>query len=826
MASLTSEDESSDDGYSISSSNSTDYTTFGQNSDNWSFSSTEQNDIFTGAKRRNLVLNIRSRQLYGRFTKHSRARDERIFNNIHHRCRKSLSALLSSHNSRNQIFMGFTLCGQYFLSYTETQNQGNQPHTGRLFLFDASEYKYELHIWRFVPGKKLQLVSKHRIFNHLKCGSVLDKIMFMQFPNDVHKIVCYGHDEASSPDLLHISIITIPSQRSCVHCGDPLHLVRDSGHKPLCIKHGFVVDYMFALSEPAPVFNPRISLSYPDYLVVNTGHHIHILNVSIQNPNQPNQNVSGQSNSSLLSSFHIKDEEPVKFSNFFFNNDAFSEASETASDHCGAVDAILDNFSEYELDSAESGSKPFHELNISCEPLNVTGKSYHNTLVQQHIFDPRLKRLQQNSSKEYVFSMPQASMPQKPPEKSKVVDKKIAEKAYEFIEENEKYEKISLFRKKRLADKKYEFSEDNTENIVPFHILRRERRYRLYRSQRTELNSLFLSPCSPMQSPGQFSPSSGGTPRHIYCTSSIIRSSPYHYSRSSPVSPKDTRKINVYSPSLESDFSDSDSRLVVMRTATPHSDSGRCNATTGLLILDPKGEPPVSTPKWITKVVRRYSNGDFENSSLLSGQSRDDYNIPIEVPLLVQGLTEQHFEIVPDYITTTNLTDHRSNGGERHILVTQRSMDCEQFVQRRAQALCSECNLEFMHCADYDIKVIYVCPISGEILCKALIKLGALKRSDPNAIVENYYAHFLFTWNIETDDFDIIDSSAKDEKLLAGNIPPTTGSINVPEIHCSGVWVLSYDTSKPSKAYLRDPKEHFEVFLGTPVINHPYIFSR
>lgn len=39
----------------------------------------------------------------------------------------------------------------------------------------------------------------------------------------------------------------------------------------------------------------------------------------------------------------------------------------------------------------------------------------------------------------------------------------------------------------------------------------------------------------------------------------------------------------------------------------------------GLLIVDPaKSE----TPKWIRKVVRRYSNGDFENSSLLSGQSR------------------------------------------------------------------------------------------------------------------------------------------------------------------------------------------------------------
>jgi len=40
--------------------------------------------------------------------------------------------------------------------------------------------------------------------------------------------------------------------------------------------------------------------------------------------------------------------------------------------------------------------------------------------------------------------------------------------AYEFSEDNEKYEKISTFRKRRLAEKKYEFSEDNSENIIPF----------------------------------------------------------------------------------------------------------------------------------------------------------------------------------------------------------------------------------------------------------------------------------------------------------------------------------------------------------------------
>lgn len=40
--------------------------------------------------------------------------------------------------------------------------------------------------------------------------------------------------------------------------------------------------------------------------------------------------------------------------------------------------------------------------------------------------------------------------------------------AYEFCEENEKCEKISIFRKRRLAERKYEFSEDNSENIIPF----------------------------------------------------------------------------------------------------------------------------------------------------------------------------------------------------------------------------------------------------------------------------------------------------------------------------------------------------------------------
>lgn len=343
----------------------------------------------------------------------------------------------------------------------------------------------------------------------------------------------------------------------------------------------------FSLSHPAPTFNPHISLSCPDHLVINTGHHIHIINVTTLDPPQTVQSF-------------IPDFKMTPQSTFA---ETLSEVSESMSEHfdtSSVVDAIIEDFNEYEIEGSDS-NKPFHELNISCEPLNVTGKNYHNSLVQ-NIIDSRIKHLH-NLNKERSFPVPHSSGLQKN-EKSKV-DKNIAEKAYEFTEENEKCEKLSLFRKKRLADKKYEFSEDNSENIVPFYSLRRERRY-LYRSQHSvrspDCNSPFLSPRSPalrspIQSPnsrnGQFSPLYA--PNFMRCSKS-------------PISPRES--------------SESDSRLIlrhVHNLSTSHDGDHRLHHHSGLLIVDTKRE---ETPKWIKKVVRRYSSIDFENSSLLSGQSR------------------------------------------------------------------------------------------------------------------------------------------------------------------------------------------------------------
>lgn len=135
---------------------------------------------------------------------------------------------------------------------------------------------------------------------------------------------------------------------------------------------------------------------------------------------------------------------------------------------------------------------------------------------------------------------------------------------------------------------------------------------------KNQIRQFILHCRSPMQSPssrnGQFSP---GGARHLYCP--VLRHSP-HYCKS-PISPRDSaRKINVYSPNIDSDCSDYDSKLVLRQPMINLAGGERLSyPNIGLLIVDHKRE---DKPKWIKKLVRRFSSVDFETSSLVSGQSR------------------------------------------------------------------------------------------------------------------------------------------------------------------------------------------------------------
>uniref|UniRef100_A0A1Y1K8R7 DDB1- and CUL4-associated factor 15 WD40 repeat-containing domain-containing protein n=1 Tax=Photinus pyralis TaxID=7054 RepID=A0A1Y1K8R7_PHOPY len=760
--------------------------------------------------RLNLVQKITNRQIYGRFTRHSRASTERIFNDIYYKCRYSLENFIPKGDPMSHIFMGFTLCGRFFISYTTKLGESNSSAV----LFPSVEYV--LYIWRFVPGQTLRYVGKHRIFRLFKSSLGLDEVMFMQFPLDPYKIICYAI-ATGNPSMAFLTVLTLPT-RNCRNCQEFISHADEKLTQGWCLKHGFMLNFMFTMSQPMPSFNPHISLAFPDHLVINTGHCIHILNISTLEPSRPLIQFPTQ-----YKEYDNKFPSNIVTSN---NIDCLSEVSESPSEFLNTssvVDAILEDFNEYDLEGNDH-NKPFHELNISCEPLNVTGKNYHNALVQ-NIVDTRLKHLQ-NANKDCLFSVPQTSGLQKPLEKMKV-DKKNAEKAYEFTEENEKCEKLSLFRKKRLADKKYEFSEDNSENIVPFYSLRRERRC-IYRSQNYCIkspefsNALFLSPRSssirsPMQSPnsrhGQFSPGGG---RNIY--SPIIRNCPI-YSKS-PISPKDTaRKFNIYSPGTDSDCSDSDSRLIlrpVHNISTSHYNDVKSHLSSGLLIVDSKQTENV---KWIKKIVKRYSSADFENSSLLSGQSRDDYNVSIEIPVLVQTLAEQYLDIVPE-VKADQLA-------ETQLIITQRTFDCDQFVQSRAQQLCVDAKLEFLHCEDYDIKILHICPLNGHIVCKAVITIVALQDLVPYCRRNIYIADCIFTWNIADNTFEVIEPPMK-FKLQTQWFSTDVPLVKIPSIVHKKVLVMD-QLFEESKRSLRDYNNCFEIcmdsmrfYSGSPISNEEY----
>lgn len=103
-----------------------------------------------------------------------------------------------------------------------------------------------------------------------------------------------------------------------------------------------------------------------------------------------------------------------------------------------------------------------------------------------------------------------------------------------------------------------------------------------------------------------------------------------------------------------------------------------------------------------------------------------------------------------------------------------------------------------------------MCPINGHIQCHADIKIGALKKSDPYCKPEHFSAKFQFSWKIDGDYFDDMESKVP-IKLLPSNIaldiiPAYDNPKN------NDVLVMELNFSIP-KTVLRDYNHYYEVCL-------------
>lgn len=64
-----------------------------------------------------------------------------------------------------------------------------------------------------------------------------------------------------------------------------------------------------------------------------------------------------------------------------------------------------------------------------------------------------------------------------------------------------------------------------------------------------------------------------------------------------------------------------------------------------------------------------------------------------------------------------------------HVLVNQLSFDIETFSHHIADWLCKRFGKRYWHCSDYDIEIIDVCALSGDVICLLIMKIEASELS-------------------------------------------------------------------------------------------------
>ncbi|XP_026940768.1 DDB1- and CUL4-associated factor 15 isoform X3 [Sagmatias obliquidens] len=120
------------------------------------------------------------------------------------------------------IFLGFSKCGRYVLSYTSSSGDD-----------DFSFYIYHLYWWEFNVHSKLRLVRQVRLFQDEEIYSDL-YLTVCEWPSDASKVIVFGFNTRSANGMLmnmmmmsdenhrdiYISTVAVPPPGRCAACRD------------------------------------------------------------------------------------------------------------------------------------------------------------------------------------------------------------------------------------------------------------------------------------------------------------------------------------------------------------------------------------------------------------------------------------------------------------------------------------------------------------------------------------------------------------------------------------------------------------------------------
>ncbi|XP_014296629.1 uncharacterized protein LOC103576039 isoform X2 [Microplitis demolitor] len=299
--------------------------------------------------------------------------------------------------------------------------------------------------------------------------------------------------------------------------------------------------------------------------------------------------------------------------------------------------------------------------------------------------------------------------------------KEEAEKAYEFIDDTqETCEKLSSFRKRQLADKKYEFCEEteDTENIVPFKYIRNQLEFDHSKWHHSKRGNNDID--------------------DIASNQNIL----YSFQ---PVKSVKKSVLRLISQNQLHCIANTYNRIHTQYDCSSRDDP----------LLTSNFVFPYPIIKCTNHFKRIYIESDDEIKSVITDVEDDETgeNVSYQcvLPMDVHGSGYVRMQMISN------------NKAEKlmlpYVSINQFSFDIETFSHHIAEWICKKFKKKYWHCIDYDIEIVEVCAISGDIICMLMMKIEA----DENYIKtigsqerRSYMTGCQFMWNVDTNQYKII----------------------------------------------------------------------
>ncbi|KAG1955988.1 DDB1- and CUL4-associated factor 15 [Pimephales promelas] len=199
---------------------------------------------------------------------------QRLFRKLPPRVCVPLKTIVSEEFLRaGHIFLGFTKCGRYVLSYTSDCGEDD----------DFSFYTYHLYWWEFNLHSRLKQVHHVRLF----AGEDIYTDLYLtvcEWHNDHSKLVVFGFNTRSSSSALmnmmmsdennrdiYITITSMPPAEPCKQCcpTTTVSTIRTGGE---CLQHGYVLNARYQVVYPFPTFQPALQLKKDQVILLNTSY--------------------------------------------------------------------------------------------------------------------------------------------------------------------------------------------------------------------------------------------------------------------------------------------------------------------------------------------------------------------------------------------------------------------------------------------------------------------------------------------------------------------------------------------------------------------------